>query len=108
MTQEQKIERLRILIDDPNESADTLSAYLEIAASVILNQMYPFKTDYTGLEVPERYESVQLKVSSYMLLKRGAEGQIQHIEGQIHRNYGSADIPKDMLKDVIPYCQPMW
>ena len=105
MTEAQKIERLRILIDDETEPAETLSAYLEIAASAILNQMYPFKTDYTGLEVPDRYVSVQLKISSYLLLKRGAEGQIQHIENGIHRNYGSADIPKDMLKDVVPYCQ---
>ena len=107
MTEAQKIERLRILIDDQDEADNVLSAYLSIAGDAILNQMYPYKTDYTGLEVPDRYVSVQLKISSYLLLKRGAEGQIQHIENGVHRNYGSADIPKDMLKDVVPYCQPI-
>lgn len=107
MTEAQKIERLRVLIDDQDEADNVLSAYLSIAGDAILNQMYPYKTDYTGLEVPDRYVSVQLKISSYLLLKRGAEGQIQHIENGVHRNYGSADIPKDMLKDVVPYCQPI-
>ena len=103
-----KIDMLRRMIDDCDEDENTLSVYLKIAGDAILNQMYPFRTDYVGLEVPDRYLSVQLKICSYLLLKRGAEGQIQHIEGQIHRNYGSADIPKDMLKDVVPYCQPIW
>ena len=102
-----KIDMLRRMIDDCDEDENTLSVYLKIAGDAILNQMYPFRTDYTGLEVPDRYVSVQLKISSYLLLKRGAEGQIQHIENGVHRNYGSADIPKDMLKDVVPYCQPI-
>ena len=108
MSKEDKIERLRKMIEDYDESSETLSVYLDIAGDAILNQMYPYRTDYTGLEVPDRYVSVQLKVCAYMLLKRGAEGQIQHIENGIHRNYGSADIPKDMLKDVVPYCQPIF
>ena len=107
MTAENKIARLRTMIDDQEESADTLSVYLDIAGDAVLNQMYPFKTDYTGMEVPDRYVAVQLKIAAYLLLKRGAEGQIQHIENGVHRNYGSADIPKDMLKDVVPYCQPI-
>ena len=105
MTEAQKLDMLRALIDEPDAEDQVLSVYLELAKGAILNQMYPFKTDYTGLDVPDRYLSVQLKVSSYMYLRRGTEGQIQHIENGIHRNYGSADIPKDMLKDVVPFCQ---
>ncbi len=104
MTDAEKISRLRLMIDSPEEDSETLSVYLKLAGDAILNQMYPFTEDYTGLAVPPRYESVQLKIGSYLYLKRGAEGQIQHIENGIHRNYGSADVPKDMLKDVIPYC----
>lgn len=107
MTEESKIARLRVLIDDTTESDSVLSVYLGIAGDAILNQMYPYRDDYTGLSVPDRYTSVQLKIAAYLLNKRGAEGQIQHIENGIHRNYGSADIPKDMLKDVVPYCQAL-
>lgn len=105
MTDEGKIAMLRTMIDDQDEPAEVLSVYLELAGEKVLNRLYPFKDDYTGLKVPDRYAAVQLKCAAYMLLKRGAEGQIQHIENGIHRNYGSADIPDGMLQEVVPYAQ---
>ena len=105
MTQEAKIARLRVMIDDQGDSDETLSVFLDLAGDKILNRMYPYKDDYTGLEVPDRYVNVQLKVAAYMLDKRGAEGQIQHIENGIHRNYGDADIPNGMLQEIVPFCQ---
>ena len=105
MTAEQKLIMLKSMLDDNRDSDDILNVYLELAAQKILNRMYPFETSYDGLEVPDRYTSIQLKVANYMLNKRGAEGQIQHIENGIHRNYGAADIPDGMLAEIIPYCQ---
>ena len=105
MTEKRKIEALRAMIDDMKVDEGILSVYLELAGDKILNRMYPYKESYDGLSVPDRYVSVQLKVAAYMYLKRGAEGQIQHIENGIHRNYGSSDIPDALLKDVIPYAQ---
>ena len=105
MTQEAKIARLRTMIEDQGDSDETLSVYLDLAGDKILNRMYPYKEDYTGLVIPDRYASTQLKIAAYMLNKRGAEGQIQHIENGIHRNYGDADIPNGMLQDVVPFCQ---
>lgn len=105
MTEKRKIEMLRTMIDDLDEDEGILSVYLELAGDKILNRMYPYKESYEGLSVPDRYASVQLKVAAYMYLKKGADGQIQHIEGQIHRNYGSADIPNDMLAEIVPYAQ---
>lgn len=102
MTHVQKIAALKALLDRPDEDADILDVYLSIAGQKILNKMYPFKTDYTGLEVPDRYAMMQINISQYLYNKRGAEGEIQHIEGGIHRNYGSADVPDAMLKDIIP------
>lgn len=105
MTEKRKIDMLRTMIDDREEDEEVLSVYLELAAGKILNRMYPYKENYDGLSVPERYAMVQLKVAAYMLNKRGAEGQIQHIENGIHRNYGSADIPDGMLAEIVPYAQ---
>ena len=87
--------------DTPEE---TLSVYLDIAASKILNRLYPYKTvqDY---KVPERYVALQLNIACYLVNKRGAEGQIQHIENGIHRNYGSSDVPDEMLKEIVPFAQ---
>ena len=105
MTAEQKLTMLKSMIDASDDTDDILNVYLELAAQKVLNRMYPFKLSYEGLDVPDRYTAVQLKIASYMLNKRGAEGEIQHIENGIHRNYGSSDIPDGMLAEVVPYCQ---
>ena len=104
MTQEQKRTMLNSMLG-ASESDEFLDVYLELAAQKILNRMYPFVEDYTGLEVPDRYSAIQLKIANYMINKIGAEGQIQHIENGIHRNYGAADIPDGMLAEIVPYCQ---
>ena len=38
-----------------------------------------------------------------MLNKRGAEGQLQHTENGIQRQYENADVPASMLKPVTPH-----
>lgn len=104
MTKADKILLLgKMCPDEPDE--DILSIYLQMAGQVILNRMYPYMTEYDGIEVPERYTHVQIRVAVYLLNKRGAEGQIQHIENGIHRNYGDADVPDSMLRDIIPFAQ---
>lgn len=105
MTQEQKLQRLRILIDDSSEkeNLDVLSVYLDMAGAKILERLYPYKENWDDLEVPDKYVMLQLKIATYMLNKRGAEGQIQHIENGVHRNYGDADVPESMLASVTPF-----
>ena len=103
MTTQRKIEMLRQMGEEDDQGV--LEVYLELAGQKILNRMYPFEQSYDGLEVPDRYAAVQLKIANYLLNKRGAEGQIQHIENGIHRNYGAADIPDGMLTEVVPFCK---
>lgn len=105
MTQEQKTEKLRILIDDSSDKEDsgTLSVYLDMAGAKILERMYPFRENWDNLQVPDKYAMLQLKIAAYMLNKRGAEGQVQHIENGVHRNYGDADVPESMLASVAPF-----
>ena len=105
MTMERKIELLHQMMEGDETDNGILEVYLELAGQKILNRMYPYKETYDGLEVPDRYAGVQLKIANYMLNKRGAEGQIQHIENGIHRNYGSADVPDGMLAEIVPFCQ---
>ena len=105
MTDSAKIAVLETMLGEDDAGPEVLSAYLELAAQKILNRMYPYKTDYAGIVVPERYEWIQLNVACYLYNKRGAEGQIQHIENGIHRNYGDADVPDNMMKDITPFAQ---
>lgn len=105
MTLERKVEVLAAMLELKSYDPDILEIYLDLAKGKILNRMYPFKESYEGMDVPERYEAIQLKIANYMMNKIGAEGQIQHIENGIHRNYGAADIPDGMLAEIVPYCQ---
>ena len=107
MTDTEKIEKFRVLIGDSNAKEDTnaLSVYLEMAGAKILERLYPYRENWDGLRVPDKYAMLQLKISCYLWNKRGAEGQIQHIENGIHRNYGDADIPENMLSDLMPFAQ---
>ena len=104
MTDEKKREILATLIGEPEEP-NVLAAYMNIAAEKILNRMYPFRTGNEGYTVPPKYEQIQFKIAVYLINKRGAEGQIQHIENGVHRNYGDADIPESMLNDIVPFAQ---
>lgn len=105
MTEEKKREMLRTLIGDSSYKEDfqTLSVYLDMAGAKILERLYPYKENWDGLEVPDKYAMLQLKIAAYMLNKRGAEGQVQHIENGVHRNYGDADVPESMLSSVAPF-----
>lgn len=103
-----KLRMLRAMMGGDNTPSDILEVYLELAGQKILNRMYQFPEfweDYEGLEVPDRYVMEQLNIAVYLLNKRGAEGEVQHIENGIHRNYGASDVPDSMLKDITPFAR---
>lgn len=98
-----KIRTLRGLLDSDDRD-ETLTAYLDIAREVLLNIIYPTDPDRAEYEVPAMYEMKQIEIAEYFMQKRGAEGEIQHIENGIHRNYGSSDIPEAMIRHITPFC----
>lgn len=113
-----KIRKLRVLIGETAktkhpENDETLSIYLEMAGDKILERLYPYRQPETVdgeevwpekyVKVPTKYEALQLKIATYLLNKRGAEGQVQHIENGVHRNYGDADVPESMLTAIAPF-----
>ena len=103
MDDSEKLLELRVITEADDDDTVLLS-YLEQAKAIILNRMYPYldETAYEGLTVPKRFEYKQIRIAAYLLNKRGAEGEVQHIENGIHRNYKNADVPEDMLWDVFP------
>lgn len=103
MTEQEKLNELR-RITESEEDAVVLLSYLNQAKDVILNRMYPYGNDaeYEASDVPKRFEWKQIRIAAYFMNKRGAEGETQHIENGIHRNYKSSDVPEDMLWDVFP------
>lgn len=101
MTEAEKLNLLKEMYGD-NESDKLLLAYLKTAEEIILNRLYPYKHDEKC--IPTKYDYKQVAIANYLLNKRGAEGEITHKENGIDRTYGSADVPEEMLNDIVPYC----
>lgn len=79
---------------------EEVNYYLEMAAAAIVNRVLPF----TGGEMPERYSYAQIRICVYNINKRGAEGESKHIEVGTERDFSSADIPDDLLSELVPMC----
>lgn len=106
MKEEEKLALCRVMVEKPATaegwSDEVLKFYLKIAGQKILNRAYPYDDAVT--EVPRRYSVLQCEIATYLLNKRGAEGEISHSENGISRSYENADVPDSMLSDVIPHC----
>lgn len=100
MTEADKLKILKAMVGR-SDSDEVLSAYLSLAASKIIARAFPYKQDV--IEVPAKYESLQIEIAALMLNKRGAEGQTAHSENGISRSYEDADIPDSMLNTITPF-----
>lgn len=101
MDMNQRVTMLESLVGT-GETEATLLAYLRLAGQAILNKAYPYESASRPTDVPEKYQMLQVEIGAFLLNKRGAEGETQHIENGIHRNYQNAYIPDDMLRQVVP------
>ena len=103
MTEVEKLSLLRAMVGQPADgswSDDVLLSYLKIAGEKIINRAYPY--DDTVTEVPRRYGVLQCEIATYLLNKRGAEGETAHSENGISRTYENADIPESLMGEIIP------
>jgi hypothetical protein len=97
MTEDEKMLKLEIFSDE--HDPDILSAYLDLAKAKILVRAFPFRDE---TELPEKYSLLQVEIANHLIAKRGMEGQTGHNENGIDRSYSDADIPADLLRQIIP------
>ena len=106
MTDVEKLALCRVMVGQPATtegwSDDIIESYLRLAGQKIINRAYPYNDSVEV--VPVRYGYLQCEIATYLLNKRGAEGEVAHNENGISRTYENADVPDSMLKDVIPHC----
>jgi len=101
VTNEEKLEQLKVLIGAEEDEDLLLLALLNISGQKILDRVYPY--NHTIDEVPTRYEVKQLEIATYLYNKRGAEGQTVHNENGINRTYESADVPESLMRGITPF-----
>lgn len=103
MTNEQKIEKLKVLIS-PDTATDQLLLYLlEQAEGIILNRRYPFGAP-EGAKLSAFHEQIQIRMAVELFGKMGAEGQTAHDENGIKRTWAAGDVSPTLLKTIVPVC----
>ena len=99
MTDRERIKFAAAMTDETDEAV--LSAYLNMAESIALHQLYPFGGDDSSI-LPDTYEYDMLQIAVYLINTRGAEGETGHTEGGISRTYSAADVPQALLARIVP------
>lgn len=103
MTNEEKIEKLAVLISPDTASDDLLLYLLEQSEGIILNRRYPFGAP-EGASVTQQYEQIQLRIAVELFTKMGAEGQTQHQENGVNRTWEAGDVSPSLLRQIVPVC----
>lgn len=103
MTMTEKIGLVKRLFGrkaDNTELTDAeVTPFLVVAESIVLNRYDPYGKADT---MPSKYDILQCRIANFMLVKQGAEGEIQHTENGVTCIYGKADIPDDLLREIVP------
>lgn len=103
MTENEKRERLAVLIS-PDTASDNLLLYLlDQAEGIILNRRYPFGAP-EGATLSALHQQIQLRIAVELFNKMGAEGQRDHDENGIKRTWEAGDVSPSLLRQVIPVC----
>lgn len=103
MTNEQKIEKFKVLISPDSASDSLISFLLEQSEWIILNRRYPFGPP-EGATLSAMHEQIQLRVAVELFAKMGAEGQTEHAENGISRKWEAGDVSPSLLRTIIPVC----
>lgn len=103
MTNEQKIEKLKVLISPDTASDILLSCLLEQSEGIILNRRYPFGSP-EGVRLSPLHEQIQIRIAVELFSKMGAEGQTEHAENGITRKWEAGDVSPSLLRQIIPVC----
>lgn len=102
MTNEEKLVILKKMLDETDTiSDDVANAYLLAAKQAVINITFPYGNG--SEEMPEKYDYEQIEIAVYMINKRGAEGELIHIEGGTDRRFETADIPVSLRSRITAH-----
>ena len=105
MTKSEKIAMVKTLVEnDPGATNDVVSVYLNLACNAMMERLFPFDPNKAEEDMPVRYESTQCELAARYFLRRGGQGEINHEENGVNRQYASVD-DEDILRRLTPFAK---
>lgn len=105
MTNAEKIAMVKVLVEsDPEATDEVVSAYLSLALSAMIERLFPYDSNKDEADVPVRYDMTQCELAARYFLRRGGQGEINHEENGVNRQYGTVD-DEDILKRLTPFAK---
>jgi hypothetical protein len=90
--------------NDAQATASTIAVYLDLAQNVMLERLFPYDASKTADAIPERYDTIQCELAARYFLRRGGQGEINHEENGVNRQYATVD-DEDILKRLTAYAK---
>lgn len=100
MTDNEKLVMLKALLGNKIPDDSVLLVHLQIAGDEVLRRCYPYAADTQAYAVPERYETIQVRLARNAVLRRGADDQTSMSDNGVTRVYESDDV---LLRRIVPY-----
>ena len=105
MTDAEKKTMVKTLCEnDPDATNTAVAVYLNLALNTMLERLFPYDSNKGATDVPERYDTLQCELAARYFLRRGGQGEINHEENGVNRQYGTVD-DEDILKRLTPFAK---
>ena len=105
MTDAEKKTMVKTLCENDPDAIDTaVAVYLNLALNTMLERLFPYDSNKGATDVPERYDTLQCELAARYFLRRGGQGEINHEENGVNRQYGTVD-DEDILKRLTPFAK---
>lgn len=105
MTDAEKIVMVQVLCEnDAEATAEVVPVYLNLACSAMLERLFPYDSTKEETDIPERYDTIQCELAARYFLRRGGQGEINHEENGVNRQYASVD-DDDILRRLTPFAK---
>lgn len=103
MTNTEKLSRLKIILGKCSLEDSVLEEYLSLAQDEIINYIHTLTGNEVSHTLPPQYDQVQIMSVVFGINQRGGEGETNHIENGIERNFEYGDMLHYIHRNVVPY-----